>query len=243
MSDILNVEDNENEKVIGGLLSLEELDNFQYVRAEFTTPFFKPKVTLEYKDMRFSSSCVRLFPESEHIQLLADPIKNRLLAWPCSVHAKDSIKWSRLVTGKPTTRNIRARMLCAKIFKMMNWNMYHRYKVMAVYQEINDVKFVVFNLNECEMYVVDETPSKDGVIRLKRKKMYPVDWENSFGTPYAEHKLTYETDINVMHLLSNTLDSDDNEKSTLEPRVPTSKEIITSQYYIPDELEEGGGNK
>jgi hypothetical protein len=230
----------EGDKVIGGLLSLEELDNFQYVRSEFTTPFFKPKMTIEYKDMRFSASCVRLFPDTEYIQLLADDSKNRLLAWPCNEHSKDSIKWSLMKSGVPTSRNIRTRVLCAKLFKMMSWNIHHRYKVMAVYQEIKDLRLIVFNLEECEMYVIDDSPSPDGIIRLKRKVIYPVDWENSFGTPYAEHKATYDIDIDSYHILSNSKDGDTKENVALEPRLPTSSEIITREYYTPDEVEKGG---
>jgi len=233
----------ESEIPIGGLLTIDELDKFQYVRSEFTTPMFKAKITFEYTSMRFNASCVRLFPDSDHIQLLADPNKKRLLAWACAPHDKDSLRWSILKDGKPQTRYIRARMLCAKVYKMMEWNIKHWYKVMAVYQELNDVKFIVFNLEECEMYVLDESQAPTRNTRIKRKRIFPVDWENSFGTPYAEHKSTYETDINTLHLLSNTQEEDSLHKGEITPRVPTSSEIITREYYTPDEIEKGGGSK
>jgi len=185
--------------------------------------------------------CVRLFPENEFVQILADQTKQRLLIWPCSQFDKDSVKWSNLKNGKPRSRSIRARMLCAKIFKMMNWVTDYQYKVMAVFQELDELRFVIFNLVECEMYVPGEVTAKDGTVKKKRKKVYPIDWEKTFGTPFAEHGETYQTDISALHLLSNT--TDDDSKPAIIPRIPTSSELITREYYVPDELVKGVGEK
>ena len=105
----------ENVVPVGGLQSREELKLFEYIRAEYTTPVFKPKITLDYDNFTMNAACVRLFPESEYVQMLADQTKRRLLIWPCKQFDKDSVKWSLIKSGKPQSRNIKARMLCAKI--------------------------------------------------------------------------------------------------------------------------------
>jgi hypothetical protein len=220
----------------GGLLSEEELKNFEYVRSEFTTPVFKPKITLDYDAFTLNAACVRLFPTDEYVQILADQNKCRLLIMPCRQFDKDSVKWSNIKSGKPQSRSIKAKMLCAKIFKMMSWVTEYRYKIMAVYQEFDKIKFVVFNLVECEMYVPGEIATKDGKIKKKRRKVFPTDWEKSFGTPYTKHKETYQTDISAMHLLSNEIEKDILEDTGIVPRVPTASELITRGYYVPDEL-------
>lgn len=225
---------------VGGLLSREELVLFEYIRSEFTTPVFKPKITLDYDNVAFNAACVRLFPESEYIQILADQSKRRLLIWPCMQFDKDSVKWSNLKNGKPQSRNIRAKMLCAKIFKMMHWVTDYRYKVMAVYQEFDSLRFVVFNLVECEMYVPGEVSAADGSVKKKRKKVFPIDWETSFGIPYSEHSETYHTDISALHILSNTTEDDTIAKPVIIPRIPTASELITREYYVPDELIKSG---
>jgi hypothetical protein len=184
---------------------------------------------------------VRLFPENEYVQILADQSKQRLLIWPCKQFDKDSVKWSNLKSGKPQSRSIKAKILCAKVFRMMNWVIDYRYKVMAVFQEIDELRFVIFNLTECEMYVPGEAISKDGTIKKKRNKVYPIDWDKTFGTPFAEHRETYQTDISTLHLLSNT--TNDDSKPDIIPRIPTSSELITREYYVPDELIKRSGDK
>ena len=233
----------ENVVPVGGLQSREELKLFEYIRAEYTTPVFKPKITLDYDNFTMNAACVRLFPESEYVQMLADQTKRRLLIWPCKQFDKDSVKWSLIKSGKPQSRNIKARMLCAKIFKMMNWVTDYRYKVMAVFQELDDLRFVIFNLVECEMYVPGEITAPDGTVKKKLRKVFPIDWEKSFGTPYAEHSETYQTDISALHLLSNTPGNDMDSKPAIIPRIPTSSELITREYYVPDELVKGGDGK
>ena len=134
-------------------------------------------------------------------------------------------------------------MLCAKIFKIMTWNIDYRYKIMAVYQEIEDLKFCVFNLSECEMYVPDEMDTGDGSKKKKRRKVFPIDWESSFGTPFAEFESTFDTDINSLHLLSDSTLDDLTEKPKIIPRIPTSREKITSPYYTPDDITGKGKKK
>jgi len=124
---------------------------------------------------------------------------------------------------------------------MMNWVTDYRYKIMAVYQELDELRFVIFNLVECEMYVPGEVVSPDGTVKKKRKKVYPINWETTFGTPYAEHRGTYQADISALHLLSNTSDSDSRMNPVAIPRIPTASELITREYYVPDELVKGGG--
>jgi len=230
---------NEHNIPEGGLVSLEELDEAEFMRAEFMTAVFKPKVTLNYGDLTFNTSCVKLMGDTAYIHLLVLPKTKRLVIMPCGEYDKDSIKWSIIKDKKPKSRNIRAKIACAKLFQLMNWNIDYRYKILAVYQVINGQRLIVFNLVESEMYVPEETKNEDGSIKTKRKKVYPIDWENSFGTPYSEHKDTYAVDIEHIYFLSNRAD-EDSERQVIDARIPTASEIITRQYYVPDEIKKGG---
>ena len=53
-----------------GLQSLEELNQYQVIRSEFVSPRLRAKVTFNVDSLTFSSKCVRLFPETQYIQLL-----------------------------------------------------------------------------------------------------------------------------------------------------------------------------
>ncbi|MCL2224093.1 MAG: hypothetical protein FWB96_03885 [Defluviitaleaceae bacterium] len=86
---------------------------------------------------------------------------------------------------------------------MMKWDINTRYKAMAVYQEFPDKKLAVFNLEDAEGYTPEQRKGS------KRKQLFPIDWENSFGSPVVA-------------------------------RIPTPGEIITREYYVPDEIVEQG---
>lgn len=230
-------EPQENEIPIGGIFSLDELSDLQVIKPEFTSPTYKEKITLNYSDLTFNSACVRLFPETNYVQLLVDDKKKRMIALPCSLYDVGAVKWSNTKNEKPQSRNIKAKVACAKIFRLMEWDITYRYKVMAIYQKLDGIRFVVFNFEDCTMLVPEEVIDKDGKVRTNRHTMYPIEWEKLFGPPYGEHRKQYEVDIQTYHLLSNQLTE---EPSPVVPRVPTPQEIMTRSYYVPDEIEKRG---
>lgn len=211
----------------GGLITVEELQKYEYIRTEFFSSVFKAKITLNCETVTFSAACVRLFPESEYVQILADREGQRLLAWSCDQHAKAAVKWSKFKDGKLQSRIIIARILCAKIFELMNWDTRYRYKIMAVYQKLEGHTFVLFNLDECERYIPG-----DG----KKNPQHPLGWADTFGTSYAKFKATYETNPKKAKVVTNSKQEGTNEKSGIVPRVPTSGEMITKEYYTPDTI-------
>lgn len=229
----------ENEIPIGSIRSIEELNRAQVIMPEFTAPTFRPKVTLNYGDLTFNSSCVKLFSENEYFQLLVDDEKKRMIALPCGQYDVGVVKWSNIKKGIPQSRNIKAKIACAKIFRLMDWDITYRYKVMAIYQKLNGIPLVVFNFSDCTMLVPEEIIGKDGKVKIQRHTVYPLDWDKLFGPPYGEHRKQYEVDIQTYHLLSNELKE---EQPPVVPRVPTPEEIMTRDYYVPDELGKRGDN-
>jgi len=224
----------ENAIPIGGLLSLDELNQAQVIMPEFTAPTFRPKVTLDYKNIIFNASCVRLFPKTEYVQLLVDNTKRRLIALPCERNDIGVVKWSKVKNGIPQSHYIKAEVACAKVFRMMEWDITYRYKVMAVYQELSGVAFTIFNFADCTMLVPEEITSKDGKKKTKRHTVYPLEWEKLFGPTYGEHRKQYEADIQSYHLL---YDEYAEKQQAVSPRVPTAEEIMTREYYVPDALD------
>ncbi|GHU80476.1 hypothetical protein AGMMS49992_33490 [Clostridia bacterium] len=132
----------------GGLFSLDEINEFDVVRSEFLSPTFKPKITLNADKLAFSSSCVRLIPDNSYVQMLFDRKRKRIVLLPCGQFDKDALKWSNQKSGKTSPRGITARLLCSKLFDYMGWIPDNRYKVMAVYQELEGRQLIVFNLVE-----------------------------------------------------------------------------------------------
>ena len=141
----------ENKKPDSGLLSHNVLKNLEFVRAEFVSPVFLPKITLAHDNFIFNTACVRLFPETEYVQIIVNPAKNQLKVLPSKPSDKSAVKWSNSKNNKHQPQNIQSRSFCSQIFLMMDWNVKYRYKVMAIFQELGGQKFLIFNLNDFEM--------------------------------------------------------------------------------------------
>ena len=138
----------DNKTLNNALLSHDVLKNMELVRAEFVSPAFNPKITFTRDNFTFNSACVRLFPETEYVQMIVNPEKNQLKVLPCKTFDNDAVKWSISKNNKHQPRNVRAKGFCSQIFLVMNWNIKYRYKVMAVFQDIGNKKILTFNLNE-----------------------------------------------------------------------------------------------
>lgn len=219
----------------GGIYSLEELYNSELVRSEFLSPTYQAKITIQYTGMVFNAASVRLFSDTQYVQVLVDRKGRRIFVIPAHEFSPCRLKWALLKNGKNQSRNCIARITCAKLFEMMNWIPENRYKIMAVYQVIDGVRLIVFNLIECEMLVTETIQKGDGTTKKKVVVIRPKDWLETFGNIYRNHADAYKVDLNARYLLPDNLNGEDREfllteKQPVQPREPNSVEIMRRQY-------------
>lgn len=225
-----------NEIPVGGIQSLDELLDSELVRSEFLSPTFQAKVTIQYESMVFNAAAVRLFPETHYVQLLIDRKKKRMFVIPGYEYSPCRLQWSYEKKGKKQSRKCMARLTGAKLFEMMDWIKENRYKVMAVYQEIDGVRLIVFNLVECEMLVSETIEKEDGTSKKTIKVIRPIDWLETFGNPYRNHADAYKVDLNAHYLLADNLTGENKEmllrddKKPVAPHEPDPVEIMRRQY-------------
>ena len=228
---------------MGGIQSLEELYDCELVRSEFLSPTFQAKVTIQYSTLTFNAAAVRLFPDTQHVQVLMDRKGRRMIVVPCDQYAPGRLKWAILKNGKNQSRGSLAKMTCAKTYAMMDWIPENRYKVMAVYQELQGVRLIVFNLIECEMLVTEIVEKGDGTKKKKIKVLRPQDWLESFGNIYRDHADAYRVDLNAHYLLPDNLTGEDREvllgekRPPVQPREPNPVDIMRRQYGGVDQVE------
>jgi len=217
--------------VEGGLQSLDELNSSEVVRSEFLSPKYKPSMTIDYDRVVFNTACVRLFQDTEYVLLLVDRARKRLIVLPSDSYTKDAFKWSRSKGNKMLPRQSVCRVFGAKIFEMMNWIPENRYKIQAVYQVIDGQRLVVFNLEECEMVVPEVITQADGKTVKKRKRYYPQEWRESFGVTFAEHRDTYQIDLETYYMLNNAKSGEESIFAIASrAHEPTAAELITRPY-------------
>ena len=225
-----------NEIPIGGIASLDELYESELVRSEFLSPTLQAKVTVQYRSLTFNAASVRLFPETQYIQVLVDKKRRRFFAIPAHEYAPCRLKWAIVKNGKNHSRNCLAKLTCAKLFEMMDWIPENRYKIMAVYQELDGVRLIVFNLVECEMLVTTTIETEDGAFKKQTDVIRPEDWLNSFGPIYRNHADAYKVDLNAHYLLPDNLTGDNKEfllsgkQAPIQPSEPDPMEIMRRQY-------------
>jgi len=223
-----------------GIQSLEELNQYQVIRSEFVSPRLRAKVTFNVDSLTFSSKCVRLFEETQYIQLLINADEKRMVVMPCDEYTKDSLKWSNIKAGKIISRNIRCKLFGAKLYEMMGWDPENRYRVQAMYQEIGGKQIIIFNLEEFEMVVPEVVVKSDGKRVRKSKVYYPENWRDSFGMMYQEHLESCMVNILDNYMVSNTKDGSQTSynEAIVEGSIPEPIEIITRPYTIQERLED-----
>jgi hypothetical protein len=215
--------------VPGGLVSLAELDNSEVVSGQLLTTVYYPKITLDAHWFKCSASCVRLFPETNYVRMMVDVNNKRLIFKASKKFGIDAAQWSRKRGDKLVNRQVSSRKIgfCEKLYKMMNWIPENRYKVLAVYQELEGQQIIVFNLRDCEM-TVPETVRQGETTKKVRRSVLPENLRESFGRVYTDH-VQMELDIRYIDELGSLSEITFGEAVT-EGKMPTNQEVIIEQY-------------
>jgi hypothetical protein len=213
-----------------GIASLEELQNLEVLRIEFTSSFYKPKVVFGYDSISFNKACVNLLPETQYVNILIDRTKKRIIVLPVYKHSKDALKWCNIKKGEVIKRVCTARKFGERLFEMMQWVKEYKYRVLAYYQEIDGVRLLVFNLKEYEMVVPTFVTTKTGKV-IKRGKIYLADeMEAGFGMTLSEHSVANFVELNAHYTLSDKDKEVTISDVRVKGKIPTGEEIIMSQY-------------
>jgi len=213
-----------------GISSLVELQNFEVLRTELASPFFKSKIILSYDSISFNKACVKLLPDTQYINVLIDRDKKRIIVLPVHKHAKDALRWCNVKKGEIVKRACTAKKFGEKLYDMMQWVKENKYRALAYYQEIEGVRLLVFNLKEHEMLVPEFVTSKTGKV-IKRSKVYLAsEMENGFGMPLSEHSVANDVELNAHYTLSDKDKEVTIADVKIKGKIPTDEEIIMSQY-------------
>jgi len=107
-------------------------------------------LTFAHETMLFNMACVNLFPDSQYVTISIDTEKRRLIIEPTVYHDQNSLKFANFRKGKNVPRTCTTRIFCQMLFDFMQWNPSEKYRIPTIYQEFDDKKAMVFNLDEAE---------------------------------------------------------------------------------------------
>ena len=140
------------EEIIPDLGENFNFDGFQVVRREFFAHTREPAAIFNNCKFYLNSACLRLFPDTDTIQVLVNKETQILAVMPCPENARDSFSWCRISKGKRQPKQITCKLFFAKIFSMMNWNPDHRYKLLGKLIRANGETLIAFDLTATEIY-------------------------------------------------------------------------------------------
>jgi len=218
----------------GGLKSLSELfaPGVELVSGELLAPTYKSKITLAVDSFTLNSACVRWFNDTQHIELVFDKPMQRLIILPSTPIPKESVKFALLKNGMNKPRKTMARKFCALLFNHMGWSIECRYRIMAIYQKLEDQELLVFNLDEAVEVQLTTVVSGDGKTKTIRDYLLPVKFRESVGFDYSEVRERKKVDLNDMFLFIDP-NTGQTQSRPIVPRVPDADSIIKSNY-LPD---------
>ena len=112
-------------------LEYETFDEYEVPPRTQFTMLAKPAVSIRYKRLSFSTSCIRMFEGIKHILPIINPIKKRLAIVPLNAEESKSVEWARQKKdGSWTPRDVISLEYVEKIYALMNWHRECRYKTL-----------------------------------------------------------------------------------------------------------------
>ncbi len=165
-------------------------DGFQVVRSEYLAHMNEPAIAFTNCKVTFNTASIKKLPEMEYVQFLVNPESKKLAVRKCEEDDKDSFLWCNT---KRKPRHITCRIFFAMLANLMNWDPRHKYKILGHIIRTDTDTVILFDLCNAGVY---EYIAKEGEKpRKSRTPVFPDEWKNSFGIPYAQHQCLKQINI------------------------------------------------
>ena len=171
-------------------------EGYQVVRREFFSHKFDPTLTIKGNSIIFNNACISKLESVVYVQVLVNPITEKLVIRPCEEGARDAIRWCIAKENKRKSRQITCGLFTAKLYEMMGWEALYRYKLQGTRINYRGEQLYVFDLTSTEIFLPAVKDPENPKARAKRSSaMYPADWRDSFGIPVQEHEDSMQVDL------------------------------------------------
>ena len=172
-------------------------DGYQVVRREFFSHRYDPTLTIKGNSIVFNNACISRLEQVVYVQVLVNPMTEKLVIRPCEEGARDAIRWCIAHDDKRKSREITCGLFTAKLYEMMGWEALYRYKLQGTRINYHGEQLYVFDLTNTEIFLPAVKDPDDPNARVRRgKTVYPADWRDSFGIPVRAHAASVQ--INLM---------------------------------------------
>ena len=171
-------------------------DGYQVVRREFFSHRFDPTLTIKGNSIIFNNACISKLEQVVYVQVLVNPMTEKLVIRPCEEGARDAIRWCVAKDDKRKSREISCGLFTAKLYEMMGWEALYRYKLQGTRINYRGEQLYVFDLTSTEIFLPAVKDPENPKAKARRSAaVYPANWRDSFGIPVQEHAQSMQVDL------------------------------------------------
>lgn len=182
-----------------------DLRGFEVARSQFFDTADRMCVTFSNKNMKFSSTCIKKFNNMQYIELLVHPEKQLLAVRVSGKAIKNSLRWASMNSSASITpRVIAGSAFIPTLYEIFGWDIDYKYRVRGTRQTQGDTSVLIFNVNETELFIPQDTVEVDTSntdikpIAPKSGKSivaFPKSWVDSFGNSFYKQSNDVETSM------------------------------------------------
>ena len=160
-----------------------------------------PTVVFYYGYFYVNSCCIKLFPEYTYIQILINSNHKKLILFPHKVFKKDCFVWCN---QKGNGKQITSRLFCAKIYRLMNWDVNYSYSCFGEVVSSNQDQFLIFDLSSAKIHtykpinkIVSFDNDKFGINYKEYNKLQEIPYfNNTIVLKFSNNDIQKEGDMN-----------------------------------------------
>lgn len=217
-------------------LEYEDLDGYVLPPRTQFSMLKKPAVTIKYGKMTFNMACIRLFEDVEFILPLIHPEKKKLTIVMCAEEESASVAWARKRQADSVwvNKDISSEDFILNIFKLMDWKLDCRYKVLGRIANSKQGLVIVFELEEAIMFAskpVEIVNEETGEIKKKQVKYYPDAYKDCIGKSYNDYVESRQ--MNMFEYLEEYMGQTYSDLTTEKPVERVEGEVVTETAPHP----------
>lgn len=183
-----------------------DLRGYEVARGQYFSGAGRVTVSFNIREMKFSTECVRKFPNCTNIEMLVHPGKKMFSVRPASKDARNSVQWAKVHDGISIPRPISGTAFLPTLFALFDWNPAFKYKVTGYLLKNDTESVLIFNTHDTEVFIsataISDTENSSDTISediapftagaKKDIVAFPADWATNFGENYYAQSFTPE---------------------------------------------------
>lgn len=167
-----------------------DLRGYEIARAQFFDTPNKITVTFSSNKINFNTEAVRKFTDCLYVELLLHPRKKIIAVRTCDKDNRNRMQWSKIHNGIYTPKGISGNAFLPMLFRMFNWNINCRYRIIGQYRGKGNDAILLFDLKDTEILIPADALSNqpDDTLPFMDSKnsilAYPETWADTFGNNF-----------------------------------------------------------